>query len=115
MTKEEFMSQFNSLITSENPDALAIENFRNSVGVDYDSLTTAQTAVSSFTQQNEKLSKENAQLKETNLKLIMLHPESIAPNKPDNQQEPDSQSKTLSDTDKQNALNEVLKGFGHKF
>lgn len=116
MTKEEFMTQFNSLITSDNSDALAIENFRNSVCADYDALTTAQTAVTSFTAKNESLSQENAQLKETNLKLIMLHPESINSNfQNSSKDDTDTLPKELTDSEKQDAINEVLKGFGHKF
>ena len=115
MTKDEFLTQFNELISSPTPDALAIENFRSSVLEDYDALLTAQTAVSSFSSANEELTSTNKALQETNMKLIMLHPEAInltssSPSSSDTS-EPLSQ---MSDEQKDEALTKVLEGFGVK-
>lgn len=116
MTKDEFITQFNDIISAQAPDALKIEEFRANVSNDYDALATAQTAVTSFTETNKKLSETNKALQETNMKLIMLHPESI--NLPNSNSSADSSSddepKELTPEEKDKALSEVLAGFGHK-
>lgn len=116
MTKDEFLSSFNSLFSSDKPDALEIENLRTNILADYDALSTAQTAVQSFTTANENLAKENRTLQETNMKLIMLHPESInlnsSPFSSPDTNEPEQKELTVAEKDA--ALAEVLKGFGHK-
>lgn len=116
MTKDEFLTSFNELISAETPDALRIEEFRKNVLEDYDALATAQTAVTSFTATNKKLTEDNKALQETNMKLIMLHPESINlphstdPSSTNNDDEP----KEPTEEEKSKALSEVLEGFGHK-
>ena len=116
MTKDEFTTAFNSLFTAEKPDPLAIEELRTNVLADYDALTTAQTAVQSFTATNETLAKENKALQETNMKLIMLHPEALNLKDPlkNTSSGPEEPAKELSESDKQKAMDEVLKDFGHK-
>lgn len=114
MTKDEFTTAFNNLFTTEKPDPLAIEELRSNVIADYDALSTAQTAVQSFTATNETLTKENKLLQETNMKLIMLHPEALnLSHGKDSQDLPSDTPQELSEADKQKALNEVLKDFGH--
>lgn len=116
MTKDEFLNAFNGLFTSEKPDALAIDNLRTNILADYDALSTAQTAVQSFTTANENLTKENNSLRETNMKLIMLHPESINLNgKQGGSPEPEPpEPHEPTEAEKEAALADVLKGFGHK-
>lgn len=117
MKKDEFLTAFNALFTSEQPDPLAIESLRSSVLADYDALSTAQTAVQSFTTTNENLTKENNTLRETNMRLIMLHPESInldKHNKDSDNSDQEGETKELTAAEKDAALDEVLKGFGHK-
>lgn len=116
MTKDEFLSGFNGLFNSEEaPDALRLEEFRTNVLADYDLLATAQTAVQSFTATNEELTKQNKALQETNMKLIMLHPEAInlGKDKPSNEDE-ETEEKELSNAEKQKELDSVLEAFGHK-
>lgn len=115
MTKDEFITSFNELISTNEPDALKIEEFRNNVISDYEALATAQTAVSSFKATNENLTEANKKLQETNMKLIMLHPESIKISS----ETPTTDSTTdepyePSEEEKSKALSEVLEGFGHK-
>ena len=116
MTKEEFQTKFNELISAETPDALAIENFRKEVLADYDALSTAQTAVTAFTAESDELKKTNKQLQETNMKLIMLHPESIGINKKHDTDSDDDEDdeKELTTDEKDKVLSDVLKEFGHK-
>lgn len=46
----------------------------------------------------------------------MLHPESINSNfQNSSKDDTDTLPKELTDSEKQDAINEVLKGFGHKF
>lgn len=116
MTKDEFLTQFNELISTSTPDALRIEEFRTNVLSDYDALATAQTAVTSFTETNKQLTETNKLLQETNMKLIMLHPESInLPATSDTPSTPsDEEPKELTSEEKDKALADVLEGFGHK-
>lgn len=116
MTREEFQTRFNEIITAETPDALAIENFRTEVLADYDALSTAQTAVTAFTAERDELTKTNKQLQETNMKLIMLHPESIGINKNSHREENEDEDneKELTTEEKDKALSDVLSEFGHK-
>ena len=115
MTKDEFITQFNEIISASSPDALKIEEFRTSVSNDYDALATAQTAVTSFTETNKNLTEANKALQETNMKLIMLHPESInlTPQNP-SPSDDSEEKKELTPEEKDKALSEVLAGFGHK-
>ena len=115
MTKDEFLTQFNEIVSTPTPDALRIEEFRKNVLTDYDVLATAQTAVTSFTETNKNLTETNKKLQETNMKLIMLHPESI--NLPNNDPAPDSPSdepKEVTPEEADKAMADVLAGFGHK-
>lgn len=116
MTREEFQTRFNELISAGIPDALAIENFRKEVLADYDALSTAQTAVTAFTAESDELKKTNKQLQETNMKLIMLHPESIGLNNKHGSEsdEDEDDEKELTTEEKDKALSDVLKEFGHK-
>lgn len=116
MTREEFQSRFNEIISAENPDALAIEKFRSEVLADYDSLSTAQTAVTAFTAERDELTKTNKQLQETNMKLIMLHPESIGLNKNSDREmnNDEDDEKELTTEEKDKVLSDVLAELGHK-
>lgn len=116
MTREEFQTRFNELISAETPDALAIDTFRSEVLADYDALSTAQTAVTSFTAERDELAKVNKQLQETNMKLIMLYPESIGINKSKHEahDSDDSNEEELTSEEKDKALSDVLSEFGHK-
>lgn len=115
MTKDEFLTQFNELITTPTPDALRIEEFRTNVLADYDALATAQTAVTSFTETNKQLTDTNKALQETNMKLIMLHPESIQlPSSSSSSESSEEEPKETTPEEADKALAEVLEGFGHK-
>lgn len=114
MTKDEFVTEFNALFTSSAPDALAVEKLRNAVSEDYDTLLTAQTAVASFTSANEQLKSANKALQETNMKLIMLHPDSIRTTQEKPLHEESSDETSLTDEQKDEAMNKVLEGFGIK-
>ena len=115
MTKDETLTAFNALFASEKPDPLAIEKFRTDMLSDYDTFETNSTALETFKTQNEELTKTNKSLQEVNMKLIMLHPESI--NTKSNPAPIDSsteESTEPTDDEKQEALDKVLAGFGHK-
>ena len=115
MTKDETLTAFNALFTSEKPDPLAIEKFRTEMLSDYDTFETNSTALETFKTQNEELTKTNKSLQEVNMKLIMLHPESI--NTKSNPAPTDSSTEEPTeptDDEKQEALDKVLAGFGHK-
>lgn len=115
MTKDETLTAFNALFVSEKPDPLAIEKFRTDMLSDYDTFETNSTALETFKTQNEELTKTNKSLQEVNMKLIMLHPESI--NTKSNPAPTDSsteESTEPTDDEKQEALDKVLAGFGHK-
>lgn len=115
MTKDETLTAFNALFASEKPDPLAIEKFRTDMLSDYDTFETNSTALETFKTQNEELTKTNKSLQEVNMKLIMLHPESI--NTKSNPAPTDSsteESTEPTDDEKQEALDKVLAGFGHK-
>lgn len=115
MTKDEFLTQFNELISSTTPDALRIEEFRTNVLNDYEALATAQTAVTSFTETNKQLTETNKALQETNMKLIMLHPESInLPNSSTSSDSSEDEPKEATPEEAEKALADVLAGFGHK-
>lgn len=114
MTKEETLAAFNALFTSEQPDPLAIEKFRTDISTDYDTFETNSTALESFKSENEKLTATNKSLQEVNMKLIMLHPESInTKSKTEPITDPSDETEP-TDAEKQEALDEVLAGFGHK-
>lgn len=115
MTKDETLTAFNALFASEKPDPLAIEKFRTNMLSDYDTFETNLTALETFKTQNEELTKTNKSLQEVNMKLIMLHPESI--NTKSNPAPTDSSTEEPTeptDDEKQEALDTVLAGFGHK-
>ena len=115
MTKDDTLTAFNALFASEQPDPLAIEKFRPDMLSDYDTFETNSTALETFKTQNEELIKTNKSLQEVNMKLIMLHPETI--NTKSNPAPIDSsteESTEPTDDEKQEALDKVLAGFGHK-
>ena len=115
MTKDETLTAFNALFASEKPDPLAIEKFRTEMLSDYDTFETNSTALETFKTQNEELTKTNKSLQEVNMKLIMLHPESInTKSNPAPIESSTEESTEPTDDEKQKALDKVLAGFGHK-
>ena len=115
MTKDETLTAFNALFAYAQPDPLAIEKFLTVILSDYYNFETNSTALETFKTQNEELTKTNKSLQEVNMKLIMLHPESI--NTKSNPAPTDSSTEEPTeptDDEKQEAIDKVLAGFGHK-
>lgn len=81
MTKEEFINQFNTLVSAPTLDHAALATFRAQVEADYDASATTQTTLTTAQETITNLTNQNNQLKDTNLRLFMMNP--INTNSPD--------------------------------
>lgn len=110
MTRDESLAAFNALFTSGEIDPVAVERFRTNMTTDYDTFATTHTANESLQSRIDELTQKNTELRDTNLQLIMMHPNSSSkPNTQDDADEPEPKEPT--DDEKQEALDKVIAAF----
>lgn len=110
MTRDESLAAFNALFISGEIDPIAVEKFRTDMTSDYETLATTITTNESLQSRIDELTKKNTELRDTNLQLIMLHPNSASkPNAHDDAVEPEPKEPT--EEEKQEALDKVISAF----
>lgn len=72
MTKEEFTTQFNALISAQTLDTSALAELRSGIESDYDKISNAETTLTTSKETITKLTEEINKLKETNMKLFLM-------------------------------------------